>query len=153
MNYKEVLTSNIEFSDCRKIVALFDKRRPSVKYIANNPNARFISVFHVDGGLITDNEAKCDKLMVAENENEYETKHPDFYFIEFKGTDFETAIRQLNRSIDVLMCNVDFRSVNCRLVMSRCPNIKNTSEIRLERKLKVMNGNFKRQSRQLEETI
>ena len=151
MKYKEIFTSNIEFSDCRKIVALFDKKRPGVKYIANNPNMRFISVFHVDGGLIADNEAKCDKLMVAENINI--TQHPDFYFVEFKGADFETAIRQLNRSIDVLMCNVDFRSVNCRLVMSRCPNIKNTSEIRLERKLKVMNGNFKRQSRQLEETI
>jgi len=151
MNYKDIYTSNIEFSDCRKIIVLADKRHPKIKFIANNPNGRFVCVFYVDGGLIADNDAKCDKLLVAENKDV--KHHPDFYFVELKGADFQTAIRQLNRSIDILMCQIDYRSVNCRLVMSRCPDIKSTDEIRLERKLKNMNGNFRRQSRQLEETI
>ena len=37
--------------------------------------------------------------------------------------------------------------------MMNYKDIKSTDEIRLERKLKNMNGNFRRQSRQLEETI
>ena len=151
MNYKEVFTSNIEFSDHRKIVALADKKHPNVKYKANNPNGRLVCVFAVDGGLIADNESKCDKLMVAENMDA--SQYPDFYFVELKGNDVETAIRQLSRSIDILMCQIDYRSVNCRLVMSRCPDIKSSNGIKLERKLKSMNGNFKRQTRQLEETI
>jgi hypothetical protein len=151
MKYKDIFTSNIDFSDCRKIVVLADKKHPNVKYIAKNPNERLVCVFYVDGGLISDNEAKCDKLLVAENKDE--KQHPDFYFVELKGADFKTAIRQLNRSIDVLMCHIDYRSVNCRLVMSRCPDIKSSNGIRLERKLKSLNGNFIRQSRQLEETI
>ncbi|MDR1866100.1 MAG: hypothetical protein LBR08_11090 [Bacteroidales bacterium] len=153
MNYRDKLTTHIEFSDSRKEVVLADKGHSDIRYVAHNPAGRTVCVFRVDGGLICDNEPKCDRLMVAESK--HSVQHPDFYFVELKGKDFETAIRQLTRSVDLLICRIDYHSVHCRLVMSKCPtpDIGSSNRIKLERKLKSMNGNFKRQSRQLEETI
>ncbi|MDR0713013.1 MAG: hypothetical protein LBF89_01940 [Bacteroidales bacterium] len=152
MEYRAAWTTGMEFSDRRREISFQDKHS-DVRYVAYNPNNRTVTKFRVDGDLIKDNESKCDYLMAAERKNPAE--HPDFYFVELKGHDEKTAIRQLERSVELLICRrqVDFHSVYCRLVMSRCPNINSSNRVKLDRKMRAMRGNFLQKSRQMEETI
>mgnify|MGYP007127539449 CR=1 FL=1 len=150
MNYKQVFTTNLEFSDNRPTVVLIDEK-PKIKYIGKNISRKLISNYRVDSGLINDSGVKCDLLLFVSKQNE----SPDLYFVELKGQDISHAIKQFNRSIDILFRNIEYKTVNCRLVMTkvRTPDINTIEMLRLRERLKKLNGTFKKQNIQLEEDL
>ena len=140
----------LRFCDTRSIVSLEDKG--TTQYIATNKEKKQVGVYRVDGGLISDNEKKCDYLLFTET-----GAKKDIYLIELKGQNIVQALRQLNRSVDVLIIEEknEFHSVNCRLVATkqRTPDINTSDEIRLKKKLNMYNGNLKKGNLLLKEEI
>ena len=78
----------------RSVVPCADKGS-KIKYIYHNKSSDFLSKYRVDGGLIADDGAKCDYLLLN-------CEKKQSYFIELKGSDISSAIDQIDRSIDVL---------------------------------------------------
>jgi hypothetical protein len=128
-----------------KIVTCTDNKC-STKYIYENDSLDELSKYRVDGCLINDDGSKCDFLLLNCNKN-------TAYFIELKGSDLIKAVEQIDRSIDIL--HNDFRtfSVEARIVLTRVntTDLKNTKLIRLEGRLKKLNGKLIKQTRQLTE--
>jgi hypothetical protein len=126
----------------RKDVSITDKGS-KVKYVYENKSSDFLSKYKVDGGLISDDGLKCDYLLL--NCNRLRA-----YFIEIKGTDLIHAIEQIDRSIDLLKPAISKFAVFARIVLNRVstPNFKsNPKYLRLEKKVKTLNGNLKQQSK------
>ncbi|NBP68858.1 MAG: hypothetical protein EBR30_20195 [Cytophagia bacterium] len=132
-------------SDKRATVTCSDKKS-STTYIYNNPNSDRLSKYRVDGCLINDNSAKCDYLLLNCDKSKS-------YFIELKGSDLIRAVEQIDRSIDLLEHALADYSVSARIVVTRVNtlDLKNTKYIKLERKVKNLNGDLKKQSRQMTE--
>ena len=140
--------SNFEFQhDNRKTVSFKDSGHPT-EYRYNNQSANHLAKYRVDGGLISDDGAKCDYLLLN-------CEQKQSYFIELKGSDIIRAIEQIDRSIDILRDDLPDFAFFARIVLTRVNTIdlKNTKLLKLEKKVKSLNGNFKKQSRLLEETI
>lgn len=135
-----------EFAEQKyKIVTCVDNKS-STKYIYDNDSLDELSKYHVDGCLINDDGSKCDFLLLNC------TKEIS-YFIELKGSDLPKAIDQIDRSIDVLHKDFNSFSVEARIVLTRVNTIdlKMSKLIRLERKLKKLNGTLIKQTRLLTE--
>ena len=126
-----------------KIVTCTDKIS-STRYIYENDSLDELSKYNVDGCLINDDNSKCDFLLLNC------TKQIS-YFIELKGSDLIKAIEQIDRSIDILHKNFETFSVEARIVLTRVNTIdlKSVKLIRLESKLKKLNGRLIKQTRQL----
>lgn len=139
--------SDDEFQhDNRSIVSFKDKGH-STEYRYINQSADHLAKYRVDGGLISDNGAKCDFLLLN-------CEKKQSYFIELKGSDLIRAIEQIDRSIDILknkLCDFAFFA---RIVVSRVntTDLKNMELLRLEKKVKSLKGNVRKHSRLLEET-
>ncbi len=129
----------------RKMVTCTDSRSPS-KYIYENTSLDELSKYQIDGCLITDDGSKCDFLLLN-------CSKETAYFIELKGSDLIKAIEQISRSIDLLHRDFNTYSVEARIVLTRVntTDLKNTQVIKLEKRLKKLNGKLKKQSRQLSE--
>ena len=118
------------------------------KYIYNNQSSDSLSKYKVDGGLIADDGAKCDYLLLN-----CEKKRS--YFIELKGSDIIHAIEQIDRSIDLLKKELSDFSFFARIILTRV-NTHDLRDPRLEklvRKVKALNGDLKKQSRLLEDRV
>lgn len=82
-----------------------------------------------------------------------ERKHS--YFIELKGSDLIRAVEQINRSIDELKNNLTDFTFSARIVLTRVNTIalKSVEILRLSKKVKLLGGDLKKQTRLLEETV
>lgn len=129
----------------RKIVTLTDKKS-STTYIYENNSSNKLTKYRVDDCLIDDHNSKCDFLLLNCDKKES-------YFVELKGSDLIKAVEQIDRSIDLLHSKFKDFSVNGRIVLTRVntTDLKNTKLIRLEEKIKRLNGNLKKQTRQMTE--
>ena len=140
--------SHFEFQhEQRKIVTCSDSGSTSApKYLCKNTSKDYLSKYRVDGGLINDAGAKCDFLILNCN------KHKSF-FIELKVSDIIRAIEQIDRSIDLLKDNLDDFSVFARIVLTRVNTIelKDIKYLKLEKKVKQLNGDIIQQTRRMEE--
>ncbi len=135
-----------EFTKQKNKIVTCTDNKSSTKYIYENDSLDELSKYNVDGCLIDDDGSKCDFLLLN-------CDKAISYFIELKGSDLIRAVEQIDRSIDVL--HKDFRtySVGARIVLTRVntTDLKSAKLIRLEGKLKKLNGKLIKQSRQLTE--
>ncbi|KAA6341228.1 hypothetical protein EZS27_010973 [termite gut metagenome] len=131
--------------DQRSRVTCSDKGS-STKYIYDNQSSDYLSKYRVDGGLITDNGAKCDYLLL--NFNKLKS-----FFIEIKGSDLIRAVEQIDRSIDVLKNSISNFSVFARIVLTRVntTDLRDTKYLKLEKKVKSLNGDLQKQNREMTE--
>lgn len=129
------------------IVNCIDKGSKT-KYIYRNNSSNFLSKYRVDGGLIEDNDAKCDYLLLNCDKKQS-------YFIEMKGSDLIQAINQIDRSINLLKKDLAGFSFFARIVLTRVNTVdlRDSRLMRLEKKVNSLNGNLKKQSRLLEDIV
>lgn len=135
-----------EFAEQKiKIVTCTD-RKSSTKYIYENDSLDTLSKYRVDGCIINDEDSKCDYLLLN-------CTKKISYFVELKGSDLIKAVEQINRSIDILHKDFIEYSVEARIVLTRVntTDLKSTKLIKLESKLKKLNGKLIKQTRQLTE--
>lgn len=128
-----------------KIVTCTDAKS-STKYIYQNDSQDILSKYKVDGCLIDDEDSKCDFLLLNCTKG-------ISYFVELKGSDLIKAVEQIDRSINVLHKDFKEYSVEARIVLTRVntTDLKSSKLIRLESRLKKLNGKLIKQTRQLTE--
>lgn len=129
----------------RSIVSFKDKGH-STEYRYKNLNFNHLAKYRIDGGLIMDNGAKCDYLLLN-------CEQKKSYFIELKGSDIIRAIEQIDRSIDILKNKLPDFTFSARIVLTRVNTIalKSNKLIKLDKKVKSLKGDLKKQTRLLEE--
>ena len=134
--------------EARKIVSFKDKGRSEYRY--NNQSANYLAKYRVDDGLISNNDPKCDFLLLN-------CEQKKAFFIELKGSNIVRAIEQITRSMDDLQGNLGGFAVFARIVLTRDNTTKlniGNKLLKLEQKVKALNGDFIKASRGLlEETI
>lgn len=137
--------------DCSKDISLRERKETRV-YRMHNPSQKEIVVYHIDGGVITDNEVKkCDYGIYTVD---------DFlYLIELKGADLETALEQINSTINIIVKDkqITVTKLNARIVLSkvRVPDYLSTKEKQLKQLLKKNygDGDYIKKCNLLEDTI
>ena len=131
----------------RKIVPCKDKGSPEYRY--KNQSANHLAKYKVDNGLISDNDPKCDFLLLN-------CEQKKAFFIELKGSNIVRAIEQITRSIDFLQGNLSGFAVFARIVLIRDNTTKlniTNKLLKLEQKVNALNGDFIKTSGLLEEAI
>lgn len=118
-------------------------QKSSPKYIYENIAEDALTKYKVDGCLIDDDGSKCDFLLLNCDKE-------ISYFIELKGSDLMKAVEQIDRSIELLHKDLAKFSIEARIVLTRVNTIdlKNPKLIKLENKLKKLNGRLIKQTRQ-----
>ena len=137
--------------DCSKEVSLHEPGENRT-YKLHNKSGKELVVYRIDGGLINDeNVLKCDNGIYTENDW--------LFLIELKGADLNHALDQINNTIDILLKrpNKKVKKLNARIVLSKVsiPRISASKENKLKQLLHKSygGGNYKKQSRLLEDTI
>jgi len=131
-----------------KIVPFRDKGH-STEYRYTNRSSDHLSKYRVDGGLIADDDKKCDFLLLN-------CEKKQSYFIELKGSDISTAIEQIDRSIDLLKNHLPDFTFFARIVVTRVntPQLEISNKfLRIKKKVESLNGNLKIGTKLLEETV
>jgi len=146
--YCKKIQSDFEFQHKNHSIVSFKDKGHATEYRYVNQSNHHLAKYIVDNGLIKDSGDKCDFLMLN-----CELKQS--YFIELKGSDLIHAVEQIDRSIDLIKGSLPEFSFYARIVVTRVNTIdqKSIKLLRLEKKLKSLNGNLKKQSRLLEEKI
>lgn len=141
----------IKSADTRKVVTLKEPRE-NRKYIADNHNQLFLTVYQVDGALLKSQQSgdkKCDYAIYSSND--------DLFLIELKGSDYSQALDQIKRTMDCLLTSDLDRpnSVNGRVVLSKT-RVSDTLGIK-EKKMMILLGKYggtlKKKSREFREEI
>jgi hypothetical protein len=132
----------------RKVITLKDKGHNIPQYVCINNSNKHLAMYMVDGGLIANNGAKCDFLLLV-CENKYA------YFIELKGSDIVHAVEQIDKSVDLLVKGLSGFAIHGRIVLTRVntTGLLNIKCLRLENKLKSFGGDLKKQTRKMTESI
>ena len=144
----KAFNSDFEFQHENRNIVSFKDKGHSTEYRYKNQSSNNLAKYRVDGGLISDNDAKCDFLLLN-------CEQKQSYFIELKGSDISRAIEQIDRSIDKLKVDLPDFIFFARIVLSRVntTNLKNTKLLKLEKKVKSLKGNLIKKTRLIEETI
>lgn len=121
----------IEYADRRKKVVVKENKK---EFIVHNNQEKLIAVYHVDGCLIK--TTKCCDYLVLILEDRLA------HFVELKGTDIEKAVDQLNASLDQLQSSLKGNNIHAWIISSRVktPAIKSSKVIKLQKRLKQLNG-------------
>ena len=82
------------------------------KYVIHNNSGRNLLKIRVDGCLITSG-TRCDFAVDIDG--------TDVYLIELKGKDLRKACIQLKASYEYFKTNFNYKSINCRVVLSKMP--------------------------------
>ena len=141
--------SNIISHDDRRIVVLKEPRE-SRQYRMENPTAKELVAYRIDGGLIGSNDVlKCD--------NGIYTEEDALYLIELKGADYIHALEQLLSTISILLerPQIKVSRLNARIVLSkvRVPDIIPSQEKKLLAQVRKRNGDFIKKSQKLCEAV
>jgi len=135
-----------EFVNQNRLTVICTDHKSSTTFIYDNKSSDKLTKYKIDGCLISDEGAKCDFLLLNCNKKQS-------FFIELKGSDLIRAIEQIDRSIDMLIGSIEDFSINARIVLTRVNTIdlRNTKYLRLERRMKRLGGDLKKQSRRMTE--
>lgn len=109
--------------DTRENVTCVEKKK---RYNLINHERFETVVYHVDGGLIKDeqNTVKCDYLYgIGDPEK------PSTIFIELKGTDLKHAIKQIKNSVMLFAPSFPGHRIYGRIVSGAVPNMQNDPAI------------------------
>ncbi|MDR0835879.1 MAG: hypothetical protein LBN11_04780 [Tannerella sp.] len=139
-------THNFEFQHEQRAIVSFTDKGSTTKYVYDNRSNDNLSKYRIDGGLIADENAKCDYLLL--NCDKLKS-----FFIEIKGSDLIHAIEQIDRSIDILKNDIADFSIFARIVLTRVntTDLKNTKYLKLEKKVKALKGDLQKQTRVMTE--
>lgn len=141
-------SSYIEFHDNRKIISLTDKKGKT-NYLLSNDLVHEIVCYHIDGGILTANEeTKCDFGLYTEKDI--------LILVELKGADYSQALDQISSSIDQLLSgNLKVSKVHARIVLTktRVPNTLSSSEMKLMKRLKSLNGSLAKGTSRISENL
>lgn len=134
-----------EFTNSRIPTVTCTDRGSSTRYIYSNRSLDKLTKYRVDGCLIIDG-AKCDYLLLNCDKKKS-------YFIELKGSDLIRAVEQIDRTIDLLKAMISDFSISARIVLTRVntTDLSNSQFLRLEKKVKGLNGDLKKQSQEMTE--
>lgn len=135
-----------EFLEKKIKIVVCSDLKSKTKYTYFNDSLDDLTKYKIDGCLINDDGSKCDYLLLNCTKEEA-------LFIELKGSDLTKAVEQIERSIEMLHKDFKHFNVQARIVLTRVNTIdkKNVKLIKLERKLKKLNGKLIKQTRQLTE--
>ena len=144
----KVFNTHYDFQHDNRSVVSFKDKGHSTEYRYVNRSLNHLAKYRIDGGLIADNGAKCDYLLLN-------CERKQSYFIELKGSDIIHAIEQIDRSIDEMKNKLPNFAFSARIVLTRVNTtaLKNTKFLKLDKKIKSLKGDLKKQTRLLEETI
>jgi hypothetical protein len=132
-------------SDDARFSVSFNQR--GREYRAENPMARRVLCYKVDGGVIEDGE-RCDFALGI----------PSFEvvcLIELKGKDLKKAASQILSTIQILGNKIEPYVIHGRIVLSRVsrPDLRSSVLIQLERTLAQRGGTVRRSTNIMEENI
>lgn len=137
--------------DCCKEIQLHEPGK-SQTYRFHNKSGKEIVVYKIDSGLINNKAvSKCDYSIYTEDNW--------LYLVELKGADLNHALDQINSTIEILIKEprIKVKKLNARIVLSRVsiPRITASKENKLKKLLHKSygGGDYKKQSRTIEETI
>lgn len=137
--------------DCSKNVPLREPKENRT-YRLLNYLGKEIVVYKIDGGVINNDKVlKCDYGIYTENDL--------LILIELKGIDLSHALDQIDNTISILLKqpNIKMKKLSVRIVLSKVgvPRISASKENKLKQLLRKSygGGDYKKQSRVLEETI
>lgn len=121
------------------------------RYSLCNPNHISVIVFHVDGGLVSSDEAclRCDYL--------YDINTPSksaVIFIELKGMEFGKALKQIESTVKLFADAFGNSKRYARIICTRVPNIRNNpQDIRLRKSLEKLGVSLKTGTKDITEPI
>ena len=104
------------------------------RYNLKNPAKEPVVVFHMDGGIVRDEEQlqKCDYLFVANT-----ISPPITIFVELKGRNVAHGLRQIMNSVEMYADDFAGSKILARLVCASVPRITNDrSVLDVRKKLK-----------------
>lgn len=151
MKFSEIYTDpEYIISDDRRQKIVFKDKRETRIYRVQNPSRKKVTAYRVDGGII-------DSLLIEKCDFAFYTDDDTLYLIELKGSDLLQAIKQISRSIDILIEPVKDMPdhINARIILSKynVPSAYKAEEIRLHKKIKSFGGELVTKVRLLEENI
>ena len=138
---------NAEFThDSRKTISVSDKKS-ATKYILENNSQLHHSLYHVDGGLITEGN-KCDYLLIN-------CEHKRAYFIEIKGSDLNHAIDQIDAALTALRSKIPNHTVHARIALTRVngSDLKSIKYKKLQKRVQCMGGSIIQRTNILKESV
>lgn len=136
--------------DASRTTVLREPKEKREFRLLNESGKEFV-VYRVDGGIITQDVPKCDYAIYVDDDT--------LFLIELKGADLNRAIEQIDSAIDLLVKvpRVKVTKLNARIVVSKVsvPAVVASKERRLQQRLHGIygGGDYKKQSRQMEERI
>ncbi|MEY3302501.1 MAG: hypothetical protein ACK5RE_09175 [Pseudanabaena sp.] len=132
-------------SEGKLVVAEENKR----KYILQNPSKKKVCKVRIDGCLVhSQNQRKCDYLMIVCESKLANYQESDIYFIELKGRDLISAVEQITQTINYFQTQKYkiMGKVFARVVLSKVVNPKSievdSRVIALRKLMKKLGGNF-----------
>ncbi len=137
---KECLISE----DTRKELVMEENRR---KFRVKNESGYRLMYYQIDGCIRVDGK-KCDKGLVIEEAN-------TLFLVELKGKDLRTAAEQILATLELCANKLNNALVHGRIVLSRVqrPDLRSTSVMRLEKKLRTYGGRLVRSTKEHTENI
>ena len=133
--------------DCRQECSDLHITRGEKKssYTLDNPDRIAVIVFHVDGGVVHNEEncCKCDYIYDIKT-----SQTSAVIFIELKGRHYEEALKQIENSVKLFKEAFYGSKFYARIVCTRFPNINNNPTSRKiktflkEQKINLDNGKF-----------
>ncbi|HLC15477.1 MAG TPA: hypothetical protein VJL89_04545 [Thermodesulfovibrionia bacterium] len=137
-------------ADCNnnKIVVAQDEKNPKCEYRLINNSAKRVCKVTVDGCYITEGK-RCDFLLI-------DCDSKVAFFIELKGRHLLEAVEQIYETINRFWQQMNGVIINGRIVLTKVtvPNLRNNPNIlRLEKKLKSVNGTLEYKTIKMNEII
>lgn len=134
-------------SDRRKILVLSENGRT---WRARNPEEKFLIAHRLDGVAVK--QQPCCDFAAEVHASPARTK---VYLLEFKGSDLQQALRQLDATWNLFQKELQNSQVFARAVCSRIPQPKLRSQLetRLEKRCRASGGDFIKESKELTERV
>lgn len=119
-------------------------------YLIENVSKSNFTVIEVDS-LIKTNLPQCDLLVLN-------CSFLNAYFVEFKGSDTDKALKQISETIDSLAFGItNYKQFNARIIQTRVHQmttvIKTSSFAKLNKKVKLTGGTIEIKSQKFTETL
>ena len=130
--------------DIRKELVMEENGR---KFRVKNEYGYKLIYYQIDGCIRMDGK-KCDKGLVIEEAN-------TLFLVELKGKNLRTAAEQILATLESCANKLNNALVHGRIVLSRVqrPDLRSTSVMRLEKKLRTYGGRLVRGTKEYTENV
>lgn len=121
------------------------------RYSLDNPTHIPVTVFHVDGGLVSSDDTclRCDYI--------YDINIPSnssVIFIELKGMDYGKALQQIESTVKLFVNAFGKSKRYARIICTRVPNIRNNpQDVRLQKLLEKLGVSLDKGTKNITESI